>query len=65
MADQPDKEENKVQAAPEKPEVLVPLGTKVRESTRKRLRIYAVQEEIEMQEVVDHALDAFLRERGY
>lgn len=46
-------------------ESLVPLGTKVRESTRKRLRRYAVEAEIEMQDVVDQALDQYLRDRGH
>lgn len=55
-----------MQAAPAPPqEDLVALGTKVRASTRKRLRRFSVDQEVEMQDVVDQAIDAYLRERGY
>lgn len=67
MGDQPKKEEpmRSVAEVSESAEPLVPLGTKVRESTRKRLRRYAVEADVEMQQVVDMALDQYLRDRGH
>jgi len=65
VGDRPNKEETPMQSVAESTEPLVPLGTKVRESTRKRLRRYAVEAEIEMQDVVDAALDQYLRDRGH
>jgi predicted transcriptional regulator len=52
-------------APPATAEDLVALGAKVRASTRKRLRRFAVDQEVEMREVVDQALDAYLRDRNY
>ncbi len=43
----------------------VALGTQVLESTRRRLRRYAVDHEVDMRDVVNAALDQYLRERDY
>jgi len=64
MSDQ-EKGDQPMQAAPAPPEELVTLGTRVRASTRKRLRRFSVDQEVEMQDVIDQALDAYLRDRNY
>ena len=42
----------------------VNFGGRVRESVRKRARLYAVQHEIDLQDLLDAALDEYLRKRG-
>ena len=66
MENHGEKEDDSMQAPPAPPtEERVALGTKVRASTRKRLRRYAVDAEVEIRDVVDQAIDQYLRERGY
>ncbi|GII05745.1 hypothetical protein Pta02_77530 [Planobispora takensis] len=59
--------EANVQAAPAPPQedTLVGLGTKIRATTRKRLRRYSVDAEIEIQEIVEDAISTYLESRGY
>lgn len=42
----------------------VNFGGRVRESVRKRARIYAVQNDVELQNLLDQALDDYLSARG-
>lgn len=66
MGDHEEQEAEQMQAAPAAPpDERVALGTKVRASTRKRLRRYAVEAEVEIRDVVDEAIDRYLQERGY
>jgi hypothetical protein len=65
VGDQEDEEKPMQSALAAPQEDLVALGTKVRASTRKRLRRFSVDEEVEMQDVIDQAIDAYLRDRGY
>jgi hypothetical protein len=58
--------EAEMHAAPAPPqEELVGLGTKIRGSTRKRLRRYSVEEEAEIQDIVEDAISTYLEARGY
>lgn len=41
----------------------VNFGGRVRESVRKRARIYAVQNDVELQDLLDAALDEYLSRR--
>ena len=41
----------------------VNFGGRVRESVRKRARIYAVQNDVELQDLLDAALDEYLTRR--
>lgn len=50
-------------AAPEQ-DALVPFSTRVKESTRRRARIYAAANDLGIQEVVEAALEEYLRQRG-
>lgn len=46
-----------------KSEPRVNLGARVRASTRRRARMYAAEFEVEMQDVLDAALDEYLSAR--
>jgi hypothetical protein len=50
-------------AAPPAVEPRVNFGGRVRESVRKRARIYAVQNDVELQDLLDEALDEYLSRR--
>ncbi len=52
-----------VAAAPEA-DPLVNFGARIRKSVRQRARLYAVQNEVELQDLLDKALDEYLRNRG-
>lgn len=43
----------------------VKMGTQVRETTRRRLRRLAGDQDLEQRDVIDAALHAYLKERGY
>lgn len=51
--------------APPQEESLVGLGTKIRGTTRKRLRRYSVEAEAEIQDIVEDAISTYLESRGY
>lgn len=51
-------------APPHTDEPRVNFGGRVRESVRKRARIYAVQNDVELQDLLEEALDEYLRSRG-
>lgn len=51
-------------AAPPVDEPRVNFGGRVRESVRKRARVYAVQNDVELQDLLDEAVDEYLRSRG-
>lgn len=51
-------------AAPPRDETRVNFGGRVRESTRKRARLYAVQNDVELQDLLDAALTEYLDRRG-
>lgn len=51
--------------APPHDDTLVGLGTKIRGTTRKRLRRYSVEAEVEIQEIVEDAISTYLESRGY
>jgi hypothetical protein len=51
-------------AAPPTPDLRVNFGGRVRESVRKRARIYAVENDVELQDLLDAALDEYLRNRN-
>lgn len=55
--------ENMPTAAPPTPDLRVNFGGRVRESVRKRARIYAVENDVELQDLLDAALDEYLRNR--
>lgn len=42
----------------------VNFGARVRESVRRRARVWAVQNDLELQDLLDAALDEYLRNRG-
>ncbi len=48
----------------EEPEARVNLGARVRVSTRKRARLFAAKYDVEMQILLDAALDEYLTRRG-
>lgn len=52
--------------APRQPpkEPLVNFGGRVRESLRRRLRIYAASNDLDLQDVLDQALSEFLDRQG-
>jgi hypothetical protein len=51
-------------AAPPTVDARVNFGGRVRESVRKRARIYAVQNDVELQDLLDAALDEYLTRRN-
>ncbi|WP_192580234.1 hypothetical protein [Micromonospora sp. ALFpr18c] len=51
-------------APPPVDEPRVNFGARVRESVRKRARVYAVQNDVELQDLLDEAVDEYLRARG-
>jgi hypothetical protein len=60
-----DQGENMPTAAPPPvDEPRVNFGGRVRESVRKRARVYAVQNDVELQDLLDQAVDEYLRARG-
>ncbi|MBB4920943.1 hypothetical protein [Streptosporangium saharense] len=63
-----EKKEDPVRAAAppeEDTDTLVGLGTKIKGSTRKRLRRYSVEAEAEIQDIVEQAISTYLEARGY
>ncbi|MGA5824086.1 hypothetical protein ACPC54_40350 [Kitasatospora sp. NPDC094028] len=48
----------------EKPESRVNFGGRVKESTRKRARMFAAANDVDLQDLLDFALDEYLRRRG-
>lgn len=42
----------------------VNFGARIRASVRKRARLYAVEHDIDLQDVIDQAIDEYLRKRG-
>jgi predicted HicB family RNase H-like nuclease len=42
----------------------VNFGARIRASVRKRARLYAVENDIDLQTVIDQAIDEYLRSRG-
>ena len=45
-------------------EARVNFGARIRESVRKRARLYAVEHDLELQDLIDQAIDEYLRQRG-
>jgi hypothetical protein len=46
-------------------DTLVPFSTRVRESTRRRAKVYAAANDQGIQEVVEAALQEYLSKRGF
>jgi hypothetical protein len=44
--------------------MLVNFGGRVRESTRRRARMYAAANDLDLQNLLDEALDEYLNQRG-
>lgn len=42
----------------------VNFGARIRESVRKRARIYAAEHDVELRDVIDEAIDEYLHKRG-
>jgi hypothetical protein len=51
-------------APPEQREVLVNFGGRVRESLRRRARMYAAAHDVDLQRIIDIALDEYLTRNG-
>lgn len=51
-------------APPRTDEPRVNFGGRIRESVRKRARVYAVQHDVELQDLLDEAIEEYLRNRG-
>lgn len=57
-----DKESGEVYAtAPQVEETRVNFSTRIKSSTRRRVRVYAAAHDLDLQDVVDQALEEYLR----
>ncbi len=46
------------------PEKTINIGVELRESVRRRLKLYAAKEDVKQKAVVNEAIDEYLKKRG-